>query len=447
MSDLFNQSILPFTADHVDIICSEGIFAAVRFLMELSGKDFKLKDKYSMYLAGSLTEYGDKGAGWRRDIIRRYGKEYLFLNPEDHAVSLMRLRRDGDIDYAKYAQATSVCDKANIVLADAVLANCEVDTKNPDKDSPSYGTGMGLYFAHLINRPVVAFYPRDPKDISALMYNIVTEKGFYTPDNHLSALQYLSALLGHDEVKVSVDDSGRRFNISRHWIDKYIASYSALKDAIPDAVLVSLARSIHRDILDRYPSKYYDDSRIIPHEKLTQLINDGIISYLYLIGCRDMAYSRFQLLKNEYAGITECCEIERMMRILVKTVLCNALGKNWYSNAVPGGVKMQCNKKNTDYIAKNPFLATGDNQRNDYEFIDVGGIMEIFKYDDNWEHFTKIFGKYENAEKHIRHYKTMRDFESHNIDNITETDIYYGKGAIKWILECLRQQADLKITI
>lgn len=265
----------------IDAIFNGSILDAVQVLETYPDTSFQVGEKPVIYLAGPITGKNPEGEKWRKDIFEQFSESFTFINPEVHAYKLMRSKDLGKIAHEKYSNVTSKCDKANVLRADAVLANCS--------EGPSYGTAMGIHFAYLVNRAVAVLYSdksnsTKPLSISPLIFDIVTLDGFFELNDLEPAFSFLKRELAFTFSIDIIDDlDNTKSALDSKKVRQVINKYLSRAPGISESILRSLSNSIFRclQIYD-FKRRKLDPYYICRTSVANQIIRDQIINFCVL---------------------------------------------------------------------------------------------------------------------------------------------------------------------
>jgi hypothetical protein len=125
---------------------------------------------------------------------------------------------------------------------------------------------------------------------------------------------------------------------------------------------------------------------------------------------------------------------EKLLRSYVLDSLKRTYGTNqWWKQGIPGGIKSDVDRRWRMHIEAKPHLRKNDMNVDKFEFVDIGQLISIVIYGQNWDNiFKDIFANKENFQQRIRQIKALRDPLSHS-RTIYDQDAIDGVAGLPWL--------------
>ena len=129
---------------------------------------------------------------------------------------------------------------------------------------------------------------------------------------------------------------------------------------------------------------------------------------------------------------------EKLLRSYVLDNLKRTYGTNqWWKQGIPGGIKSDVDHRWRMHIEAKPHLRKNGTNVHKFEFVDIGQLISIVVYGQNWDSIFKgIFANKVNFQQRVRQIKALRDPLSHS-RTIDDQDAVDGVAGLLWLSRCI----------
>lgn len=154
---------------------------------------------------------------------------------------------------------------------------------------------------------------------------------------------------------------------------------------------------------------------------------------------------KYEPNKKQFDVLKVCSNIERKVQLAEKLLrsyvldnLKRTYGTNkWWKQGMPGGVKSDIDQRWCTHIEAKPHLRKHSTNMDKFEFVDLGQLMSIVVYGQNWDIiFKDVFANKANFQQRIRQIKALRDPSSHS-RSIDDQDVADGVAGLLWLSKCI----------